>query len=94
MRRVLWRFVRLVREHRIDTVFSFLIHANVVAAVGAIFLRKVRFIQSIQTTQPNPWWHWTLQATAHEAAGASSLCRRNPRRLRRWPEWSGGNPPR
>src|SRR5690349_3370956 len=37
--RILPRFVRLVREHRIDTVFSFLMHANVVAAIGSLFLR-------------------------------------------------------
>jgi Glycosyltransferase Family 4 len=66
--RVLPRFVKLVREHRIDTVFSFLVHANVVAAIGSLFLREVRFIQSIQTTQPNPRWHWKVQAIAAEFA--------------------------
>jgi glycosyltransferase involved in cell wall biosynthesis len=65
---VVRRFAKLVRERRIDTVFSFLIHANVVAAVGSLFLRDVRFIQSIQTTQPRPRWHWWLQLVAHHAA--------------------------
>lgn len=64
---IVWRFVKLVRERQIDTVFSFLIHANVVAAIGSVFLRQVRFIQSIQTTQPRPRWHWWLQAIAHFA---------------------------
>jgi glycosyltransferase involved in cell wall biosynthesis len=64
------RLVKLIREHQIDTVFSFLIHANVAAAVARVFSREVRFIQSIQTTQPWPWWHWKLQAIAHNAAEA------------------------
>jgi glycosyltransferase involved in cell wall biosynthesis len=65
---VVWRFIRLVRDHQVDTVFSFLIHANVVAAFASVFLRQLRFIQSIQTTQPRPRWHWKLQAIAHHAA--------------------------
>ena len=65
---IVWRFVKLMREHRIDTVFSFLVHANVVAAIGSLFVRDVRFIQSIQTTQPNPRWHWRLQGIAQEMA--------------------------
>jgi glycosyltransferase involved in cell wall biosynthesis len=65
---IVWRFVQLVREHRIDTVFSFLVHANLVAAIGSIFLRDVRFLQSIQTTQPTPPWHWKVQAIAQELA--------------------------
>jgi glycosyltransferase involved in cell wall biosynthesis len=28
----------------------------------------VRFVQSIQTTQPRPAWHWRLQAIVHHAA--------------------------
>jgi glycosyltransferase involved in cell wall biosynthesis len=58
--RVVRRLIRLIREHRIDTVVSFLIHANLAAslAVG----RDVRLFQSIQTTQARPKWHWTAQA--------------------------------
>ncbi|MGA2496221.1 MAG: glycosyltransferase family 4 protein [Tepidisphaeraceae bacterium] len=43
-----------------DAVFSFLIHANAVAAV-ACSLTGTRLFQSIQTTQPWPRWHWVLQ---------------------------------
>jgi glycosyltransferase involved in cell wall biosynthesis len=66
--RVVSRLVRLIREERIDTVFSFLIHANAVAAAAARFVGGVRFLQSIQTTQPNPGWHWSLQNMIQGAA--------------------------
>jgi len=59
--RVLFRLVRLIRREEIDTVFSFLIHANAVAAVASLVVPGVVFIQSIQTTQPDPRWHWMLQ---------------------------------
>jgi glycosyltransferase involved in cell wall biosynthesis len=63
------RLVGLVRGERHDTVFSFLMHANVVAAVASrSWGPDVRFIQSVQTTQPWPRWHWWLQSLAHEAA--------------------------
>jgi glycosyltransferase involved in cell wall biosynthesis len=58
----------MVRERQIDTVFSFLVHANVVAAVAARRLPGVRFIQSIQTVQPRPRWHWLAQRWAHRRA--------------------------
>ena len=66
--RVVGRLRRLVREHSIDTVFSFLVHANAVAAIAKPFCQGVRFLQSIQTTQPDPPWHWKLQRAAHRAA--------------------------
>lgn len=59
---------RLICENRYDTVFSFLLHANAAAAVVAPFLPGLRFLQSIQTTQPNPRWHWTVQSVVHHAA--------------------------
>jgi glycosyltransferase involved in cell wall biosynthesis len=62
------RFIALLRNELYDTVFSFLIHANVVAAVGALRMRNVRFLQSIQTTQAAPRWHWFLQRLVHRAA--------------------------
>src|SRR5690554_2355628 len=46
---VVARLVRLVTDRDIDTVFSFLIHANTVAAGASRFLEGVRFLQSIQT---------------------------------------------
>ena len=51
----------LVATHQIDTVFSFLIHANVVSGLAAKKLPQVRFLQSIQTVQPRPRWHWWAQ---------------------------------
>jgi glycosyltransferase involved in cell wall biosynthesis len=65
---VVRRLRRLLREHSIDTVFSFLVHANAVAALAKPFCRGVRFLQSIQTTQPEPRWHWKLQRVVHLAA--------------------------
>jgi glycosyltransferase involved in cell wall biosynthesis len=66
--RTLRRLVRLLRQEHIDTVFSFLIHANTLAALAKAFHPKARYLQSIQTTQPNPKWHWTLQRLIHRAA--------------------------
>ncbi|MDP9174450.1 MAG: glycosyltransferase [Planctomycetota bacterium] len=65
---VISRLVRLIRRERSDTVFSFLMHANVAAAIASVFCPHVRFIESIQTTQPKPRWHWVLQSLAHRAA--------------------------
>lgn len=58
---VVFRLIRLIREEKIDTVLSFLIHANAAAAAASLVVQNVRFIQSIQTTQPYPRWHWALQ---------------------------------
>ncbi len=66
--RTISRFVKLVREQQYDTVMSFLIHANIIAAMGKPFLPTTRFFQSIQTTQPTPRWHWTAQRIVAEAA--------------------------
>ena len=62
------RLGELVRERKIDTVFSFLVHANVVAALAARKLPEVRFLQSIQTIQSRPRWHWWAQRWAHRRA--------------------------
>jgi glycosyltransferase involved in cell wall biosynthesis len=62
------RLGRLARTNRYDTVFSFLIHANVAAAMITPFFPRVEFLQSIQTTQPYPRWHWLAQSIAHHAA--------------------------
>jgi glycosyltransferase involved in cell wall biosynthesis len=59
---------RLINAHHIDTVLSFLMHANTVAAAASQFCRKTRFYQSVQTTQPNPRWHWRTQSLAQHAA--------------------------
>lgn len=69
--RALPRFVQLVRDRNFDAVLSFLVHANVVAAVAKpACQRAVRWLQSIQTTQPYPRWHWLAQAAAQYAADA------------------------
>jgi glycosyltransferase involved in cell wall biosynthesis len=62
------RFNGLLGEHGFDTVLSFLIHANTVAAASAPFRSGVRYIQSIQTTQPEPRWHWRMQRVVHRFA--------------------------
>lgn len=62
------RVRELVRERQIDTVLSFLVHANTVAALAARRLPGVRFFQSIQTVQPNPRWHWWVQRRVWRAA--------------------------
>jgi glycosyltransferase involved in cell wall biosynthesis len=69
--RIVRRLVRLICDSQIDTVLSFLIHANAASALAAAGCRgrNVRFIQSIQTTQPRPRWHWWLQRLVHFAAG-------------------------
>src|SRR5579859_2234739 len=64
------RLARLLRRQKYDTVFSFLIHANVAAALLKPFYPNTRFLQSIQTTQPYPAWHWKAQAVAQHAADA------------------------
>ena len=63
------RLRALVRERGIDTVFSFLVHANAVAALASRGLPGVRFLQSIQTVQPRPRWHWAVQRQIWRAAG-------------------------
>jgi glycosyltransferase involved in cell wall biosynthesis len=59
--RVIARLGHLIHEQRFDTVFSFLVHANVAAALASTTCPGVRFFQSIQTTQPRPRWHWMVQ---------------------------------
>lgn len=66
--RTAWRLWRLLRQERIDTVVSFLVHANLVAALARLLYPRARYIQSIQTTQPWPRWHWVVQRYASFAA--------------------------
>ena len=49
-------------------MLSFLVHANTVAALAAKKLPGVRFLQSIQTVQPKPRWHWWMQSLIHGKA--------------------------
>jgi glycosyltransferase involved in cell wall biosynthesis len=64
----LLRFIELVSYQRFDTVLSFLVHANAVAAAASPFCPGVRFLQSIQTTQRHPRWHWWVQRVAQHRA--------------------------
>jgi glycosyltransferase involved in cell wall biosynthesis len=64
---VILRLISLIRQNAYDTVFSFLIHANAVAAVASLVVR-FRLIQSIQTTQPRPRWHWWVQSLVKRRA--------------------------
>lgn len=66
--KVVQKLVELIRRRQIDTVLSFLLHANAVAALSSLFCRDVRYFQAIQTTQPNPRWHWWVQSIACHAA--------------------------
>lgn len=65
---VIAKLVRLFRRRHFDTCLSFLVHANVSAALASLVCPGTRFLQSIQTTQPGPRWHWMLQALAQLAA--------------------------
>ena len=65
---VLRRLIRLISDRKIETVLSFLVHANAMAAAASLSLQDVRFFQSIQTTQPRPRWHWPVQGLAQWAA--------------------------
>jgi glycosyltransferase involved in cell wall biosynthesis len=58
----------LITSGKFDTVFSFLVHANFVASRVCPSVPTVRCLQSIQTTQPRPRWHWWLQSRIHGAA--------------------------
>lgn len=60
------KLVKLAQNY--DVVYSLLLHANAVAAFASRWLPRVRFIQSIQTTQPDPCWHWPLQGVIHRVA--------------------------
>ena len=66
--RVVEAFGKLMGTRHYDRVLSFLMHANVVSALASIGRRKnTRWFQSVQTTQPYPWWHWKLQRLAADA---------------------------
>jgi glycosyltransferase involved in cell wall biosynthesis len=64
------RLIDLIRGGRFDVVFSFLVHANVLAAAAIRRCPQVRLIQSIQTTQQRPRWHWVAQRWAARSAEA------------------------
>jgi glycosyltransferase involved in cell wall biosynthesis len=62
------RLIELIHRHRYDTVFSFLLHANAAAAMCRPIFPFTRFLQSIQTTQRYPKWHWSVQRVAQTMA--------------------------
>lgn len=57
-------FRRFVERRGFSVVLSFLAHANLVAAMAG----GPRLLQSIQTSQPKPRWHWWVQSLAQRAA--------------------------
>lgn len=59
---------QLLIDRQIDTIMSFLVHANFVATLAVRTLEQIRLIQSIQTTQAKPSWHWWLQGRIQLAA--------------------------
>ncbi|HVT90961.1 MAG TPA: glycosyltransferase family 4 protein [Tepidisphaeraceae bacterium] len=65
---VIGRLIHLIRARRFETVLSFLVHANTVAAISSWFCPEVRFIQSIHTAQPYPKWHWIVQGIVYHFA--------------------------
>lgn len=65
---ILRRLIDLIHSRKIDTVLSFLVHANSIAAAARPACGNVRFFQSIQTTQAYPAWHWRVQRFVHHAA--------------------------
>jgi glycosyltransferase involved in cell wall biosynthesis len=65
---VVLKLVKHVRQHHYDRVLSFLMHANVVCAMASTKSpASTVWFQSVQTTQPYPWWHWQLQRIAQGA---------------------------
>jgi glycosyltransferase involved in cell wall biosynthesis len=84
---VVRRLVKLIGSHRIDTVFSFLLHANSVAATAGRFCRNVRWLQSIQTAQPDPRWHWRVQSAVQHAAERVVVPSESVARVAR--DWAG-----
>jgi glycosyltransferase involved in cell wall biosynthesis len=84
---VLFRLLQFVRDRRFDTVFSFLMHANAVAAAASVREPRVRWIQSIQTTQPWPRWHWIVQRLAQRAAEKMVVPSPSVARIAR--DWAG-----
>ena len=64
-----WRLRELVRHRRYSRVFSLLLHANAAAAMVKGFVPPgTQWFQSVQTTQPNPAWHWAVQRLIAPAA--------------------------
>jgi glycosyltransferase involved in cell wall biosynthesis len=61
---VLPRLLSLLERRGIDTVLSFLVHANAIAALAHSWRRQGNWFQSIQTSQRSPKWHWRVQALA------------------------------
>lgn len=62
------RLSHLLHARQTDTLLSFLLHANVIATLATRCGTTVRLLQSIQTTQPRPAWHWPLQRLVSQAA--------------------------
>ena len=67
--RVRRELIEVIQSFQYDTVFSFLVHSNTLAALARKRCPNVsKWIQSIQTTQSRPRWHWQIQKFASRAA--------------------------
>ncbi len=88
--KILPRLIRLIRDRQFTTVMSFLTHANAMAAAASLRCGGVRWIQSIQTTQPWPGWHWKVQKLAQHRA--EKIVVPSPSVARCAAEWAGIRP--
>lgn len=84
--RVVGRLAQLVRAGDFDVVMSFLLHANAAAALATLG-SGVRLIQSIQTTQRWPRWHWSVQRMIAPLAEAVVVPSASVARVAR--DWAG-----
>jgi glycosyltransferase involved in cell wall biosynthesis len=84
---IFFRLVDLIRRGRFDTVLSFLVHANALAAGASLICPGVRFVQSIQTTQPRPRWHWGVQRLVQGRADVIVV--HSPSVAKAAAEWAG-----
>jgi glycosyltransferase involved in cell wall biosynthesis len=74
---------RFIERRGFDVVLSFLAHANLVASVAG----GPRLLQSIQTSQPKPRWHWWMQSLAQRSA--EQVVVPSPSVAQLAQEWSG-----
>lgn len=59
---VLRRWLEVLHAVKPDVVMSVLIHANVIAAIGAGLGPRCSYFQSIHTLAEHPAWHWWAQS--------------------------------
>ncbi len=55
------RWIKTLNQLKPTVVVSMLVHANILATAAAAFSPPTTYVQSIQTLQPEPRWHWRVQ---------------------------------